>query len=94
MSEGVEILETITRPCTVEGVDDRTFRIILTQGLNRQIRRMCEELDYEVVKLRRIRVSNIMLGNLKKGEWRHLTEEELFALRENIASNDDTAYRT
>ena len=88
MSEGVEILETITRPCTVEGVDDRTFRIILTQGLNRQIRRMCEELDYEVVKLRRIRVSNIMLGNLKKGEWRHLTEEELFALRENIASNE------
>ncbi len=94
MSEGVEILETITRPCTVERVDDRTFSIILTQGLNRQIRRMCEELDYEVVKLKRIRVSNILLGDLKKGEWRHLTEEELITLRSNIASNDDSAYMT
>ncbi|HSN66559.1 MAG TPA: pseudouridine synthase, partial [Fusibacter sp.] len=94
MSEGVEILDTITRPCTVERVDDRTFSIILTQGLNRQIRRMCEELDYEVVKLKRIRVSNILLGDLKKGEWRHLTEDELITLRNNIASNDDTAYIT
>lgn len=94
MSEGVEILDTITRPCTVERVDDRTFRIVLTQGLNRQIRRMCEALDYEVVKLKRIRVSNILIGDLKKGEWRHLTREELDALRENIASNDDTTYLT
>jgi len=94
MSEGVEILETITRPCTVEYVDDRTFSIILTQGLNRQIRRMCEALDYEVVKLKRIRVSNILLGDLKKGDWRNLTVEELFELRKNIASNDDTAYLT
>ncbi len=94
MSEGVEILETTTRPCTVERMDDRTFSIILTQGLNRQIRRMCEELDYEVVKLKRIRVSNILLGNLKKGELRHLTEDELCVLRESIAANDDTAYLT
>lgn len=94
MSEGVEILETVTRPCTVEYVDDYTFRIILTQGLNRQIRRMCEALEYEVVKLKRIRVSNILLGDLKKGEWRHLTENEILALRANIASNDDMAYLT
>lgn len=94
MSEGVEILDTVTRPCSVERVDDRTFRIVLTQGLNRQIRRMCEALDYEVVKLKRIRVSNILLGELKKGEWRHLTELELRELRENIAANDETAYLT
>jgi len=94
MSEGVEILETVTRPCTVERLDDRTFKIILTQGLNRQIRRMCEALDYEVVKLKRIRVSNILLGTLKKGEWRLLTEDELNVLRETIKANDDSAYLT
>ncbi len=92
MSEGVEILDTVTRPSTVERIDDRTFSIILTQGLNRQIRRMCEALDFEVVKLKRIRVSNVLLGDLKKGEWRHLTEDELCALRKNIGTNDDTAY--
>ena len=94
MSNGVEILDTVTRPCVVERVDERTFRIILTQGLNRQIRRMCEALDYEVVKLKRIRVLNIKLGDLKKGEWRHLEPSELDTLRANIAANDDAPFET
>ena len=68
MSKGVEILDTVTRPCTVEKRSDRTFSIILTQGLNRQIRRMCETLGFEVVRLKRIRILNIQLGELKSGE--------------------------
>lgn len=94
MANGVEILDTMTRPCVVERVDERTFRIILTQGLNRQIRRMCEALDYEVVKLKRIRVLNILLGDLKKGEWRYLEASELDTLRANIAANNDAPFET
>lgn len=94
MSNGVEILDTVTRQCVVERVDERTFRIILTQGLNRQIRRMCEALDYEVVKLKRIRVLNIKLGDLKKGEWRHLEASELETLRANIAANNEAPFET
>ena len=67
MSKGVPILDTVTRPCTIEQIDDRTFRIILTQGLNRQIRRMCEYFQYRVVKLVRVRIMNIRLGRLKAG---------------------------
>lgn len=77
MSSGVEILEQITRPCKVTKVSKHVFNIILTQGLNRQIRRMCETLGYHVQKLQRIRVMNIKLGNLKKGSYRQLTDEEL-----------------
>lgn len=84
MSSGVAILDTVTRPCEVTQVDDRTFRIILTQGLNRQIRRMCETLGYEVVNLRRIRVLNITLGALRKGEWRELGTNEIDILREIV----------
>lgn len=84
MSSGVAILDTVTRPCEVTQVDDRTFRIILTQGLNRQIRRMCEALGYEVVNLRRIRVLNITLGTLRKGEWRELDANEIDTLREIV----------
>jgi len=84
MSSGVAILDTVTRPCEVTQVDDRTFRIILTQGLNRQIRRMCEALGYEVVNLRRIRVLNITLGALRKGEWRELDANEIDSLREIV----------
>ncbi len=84
MSSGVAILDTVTRPCEVTQVDDRTFRIILTQGLNRQIRRMCEALGYEVVNLRRIRVLNITLGALRKGEWRELDANEIDTLREIV----------
>ena len=76
MSSGVPILDTVTQPCTVEKLDKFTFRIILTQGLNRQIRRMCEYLGYEVTKLKRIRIMNIHL-DLSVGNWRNLTATEL-----------------
>lgn len=77
MSEGVEILEQITRPCKVKQINRHTFNIILTQGLNRQIRRMCKALGYKVQKLKRIRVMNIELGNLPKGAYRNVTDNEL-----------------
>ncbi|MEG2512369.1 MAG: pseudouridine synthase [Acetivibrio sp.] len=76
MQEGVPILETITRPCVLKPMDDYTFRIILTQGLNRQIRRMCEYFGYRVEKLKRVRIMNITLGNLKTGTYRNVTSEE------------------
>lgn len=79
MRNGVPILDTVTKKCEVERIDDMTFRIVLTQGLNRQIRRMCEFLGYEVKKLKRIRIMNIKL-DLPLGKWRNLTEEELTAL--------------
>lgn len=77
MSSGVPILDTVTRPCRVEKIGKYTFSIILTQGLNRQIRRMCEALGYEVKDLVRVRVMNIRLGSLKEGEYREVTDEEL-----------------
>lgn len=77
MANGVPILDTVTRKCEVEAIGKYTFRIILTQGLNRQIRRMCEYLGYKVTKLKRIRVMNISLGNLKSGEYREVTETEI-----------------
>ena len=80
MASGVEILDTVTRPCRVERIGTYTFRIILTQGLNRQIRRMCEALGYQVKKLKRERIMNIELGNLKEGMYRELTDEELDTL--------------
>ncbi|WP_414056147.1 pseudouridine synthase [Macrococcus equi] len=76
MSEGVEILDTVTLPAVVEKVNSKTFKIILTQGLNRQIRRMCEALGYEVKQLRRLRVMNILVDDLKLGEWKDLTADE------------------
>ncbi|TDM03635.1 pseudouridine synthase [Macrococcus carouselicus] len=81
MSEGVEILDTKTLPAKVRRLSDRTFNIVLMQGLNRQIRRMCEALGYEVRQLRRIRVMNIVVDDLKLGEWKDLSKserEELF----------------
>ena len=83
MSSGVEILEQITRPCKVTKVSRHVFNIVLTQGLNRQIRRLCDALGYHVQKLQRIRVMNIKLGNLKKGSYRQLTDEELKSLRKS-----------
>ena len=77
MAAGVAILDTVTRPCKVEKLGKYTFSIILTQGLNRQIRRMCEALGYEVKDLVRVRVMNIRLGSLKEGEYREVTDEEL-----------------
>ena len=76
MSAGVEILDTTTLPCRVEKVSSQVFKIILEQGLNRQIRRMCSALGYSVQRLQRIRIMNIHIGNLKVGQWRDLTEKE------------------
>lgn len=84
MSEGVPILDTVTRPCTVKKIGKYTFSIILTQGLNRQIRRMCAAFGYEVKDLVRIRIMNIRLGSLKEGEYRKLTDKELEELYEML----------
>ncbi|RHW36201.1 23S rRNA pseudouridine(2604) synthase RluF [Lysinibacillus yapensis] len=83
MASGVEILDTKTLPCRVEKISSHVFKIILEQGLNRQIRRMCSALGYSVKRLQRIRIMNIHLGNLNVGQWRDLTEKEkteLFSL--------------
>ncbi|PNQ87702.1 pseudouridine synthase [Paenibacillus polymyxa] len=77
MSRGVEILNVITKPCKVEHISEYEFRIILTQGLNLQIRRMCKALGYRVLKLERVRIMNITLDHLERGQWRHLEKEEL-----------------
>lgn len=84
MSEGVHILDTVTRPCRVEKIGKYTFSVILTQGLNRQIRRMCEALGYGVKDLVRVRIMNIRLGGLREGQYRKLTDAELDELYEHI----------
>ena len=76
MAGGVPILGTVTRPCYVEKTGERSFRITLTQGMNRQIRRMCEALGFEVTALKRVRIMNIRLAGLKTGEYREVTKEE------------------
>ena len=76
MANGVEILDTKTLPCKVEKISSHVFKIVLEQGLNRQIRRMCSALGYSVRRLQRIRIMNIHLGSLKVGQWRDLTEKE------------------
>lgn len=81
MSEGVEILGVKTRPCIIKRISEDTFSIILTQGLNRQIRRMTKAFGYEVTRLERVRIMNIQLKDLEIGKWRNLTEEELSELR-------------
>ena len=81
MSEGVPILDTVTKKCKVRKIDDRSFMIVLTQGLNRQIRRMCDALGYRVVNLKRVRVCNVKLGNMRPGELRELSREEEAELR-------------
>lgn len=91
MASGVPILDTVTRPCRVEKIGKYTFSIILTQGLNRQIRRMCEALGYQVRDLVRVRVMNIRLGSLKEGEYRKVTDEELEELYELLADSSGTA---
>jgi len=83
MSSGVPILGTVTKKCRTERIGNRTFRIVLTQGLNRQIRRMCGYLGYEVTALKRVRIMNIELGDLKEGEYRIVTEGE-FAILANM----------
>ncbi|WP_422090904.1 23S rRNA pseudouridine(2604) synthase RluF [Tenacibaculum ovolyticum] len=90
MSNGIPILGTVTRKCRVKKINDFTFQIILTQGLNRQIRRMCEYLDYEVTKLKRERIMNVSLGKLKVGDWRELTTDEMKEINEMISSSSKT----
>jgi 23S rRNA pseudouridine2604 synthase len=89
MRNGVPILDTVTKKCEVERIDDMTFRIVLTQGLNRQIRRMCEFLGYEVKKLKRIRIMNIKLDT-PLGKWRDLTEDELSELNSMLDGSTKT----
>ncbi|ERI94608.1 ribosomal large subunit pseudouridine synthase F [Clostridiales bacterium oral taxon 876 str. F0540] len=85
MSKGVKILDTITKPCIVKKEGKYIFRIILTQGLNRQIRRMCEAFGYKVLKLKRIRIMNIHLKDLPTGSWRYLSNQELSILNNLIS---------
>jgi len=80
MARGVPILDTVTNPCRLTQVGRNTFRIILTQGLNRQIRRMCEHFGYTVRRLQRVRIMHVHLGELPAGKWRELTPVELRGL--------------
>ena len=89
MRNGIPILGTVTNKCEVEQIDTLSFRIVLTQGLNRQIRRMCEYLGYEVKKLKRIRIMNIKL-DLPIGKWRDLTADELKELDELLGESEKT----
>jgi len=89
MSAGVPILDTVTKKCVVEKTGVCQFRILLTQGLNQQIRRMCEYLDYRVVELRRVRIMNIKL-DIPLGAWRDLTKKELAELNRLIADSSKT----
>lgn len=84
MSAGVDILETRTKPCHTRRISDNEFMIILTQGLNLQIRRMCKALGYRVLRLERIRIMHITLSGLPRGEWRRLSEEELAELHARL----------
>jgi 23S rRNA pseudouridine2604 synthase len=89
MSNGVPILDTVTRKCYVEQLNKNTFKIILTQGLNRQIRRMCEFLDYKVTTLKRVRIMNITL-DVPVGKWRHLTDAEVQGILDLSAASTKT----
>jgi 23S rRNA pseudouridine2604 synthase len=90
MSNGIPILGVVTKKCTVEKVSDKVFKIILTQGLNRQIRRMCEYLGYEVTKLKRTRIMNVQLGYLQSGDWRELSAEEMKEINSMIVTSSKT----
>ncbi|WP_304235193.1 23S rRNA pseudouridine(2604) synthase RluF [Jiulongibacter sediminis] len=89
MSNGVPILDTVTRKCKVEKIGPFEFKIVLTQGLNRQIRRMCEYLDYRVTKLKRVRIMNIKL-DIPTGKWRYFTKEELAEINRLTAGSAKT----
>ncbi len=91
MRNGVKIQGTVTNKCFVKQEGDNRFRIILTQGLNRQIRRMCEALGYRVTSLKRTRIMNITLGGLQPGKWRYFTVPEITALNEMLANSSKTA---
>lgn len=84
MAQGVPILDTMTKPCQINMIDGNSFRIILTQGLNRQIRRMCEYFEYRVIRLKRIRIMNVLLDGLPEGKWRYLSDEEITQLEKSL----------
>ena len=88
MMAGVPILDTVTLPCRVRRTGERSFNIILVQGLNRQIRRMCEALGANVTRLRRVRIMSLRLGGLKPGQWRDLTRKELDGLLGELAAKE------
>ena len=96
LADGVPILGTMTRKCKVERTGKRSFRMILTQGMNRQIRRMCEYFDYRVVSLKRVRIMNIRLGDLPSGKYRMATPEERKRLEQMLegSSNDTVRFAT
>lgn len=94
MSSGIPILDTVTKPCKVKQLGKKRFNIILTQGLNRQIRRMCEYLGYEVTKLKRVRIMNVALNDLAVGKWRFLTEEEMMQINASIENSSKTQERS
>ena len=87
MSGGIPILGTTTLPCEVEILGNKKFKIILKQGLNRQIRRMCEYLGYEVTNLKRTRIMHIKLGNMKSGQWRHFTKSEVMEMERLVRAS-------
>jgi len=91
MSRGVPILGTVTKPCKVTKQSPFVFKMILTQGLNRQIRRMCEHLGYNVRTLKRSRIMNVELGNLKPGAWRYLTADEMKQINKSVEHSKKTA---
>lgn len=93
MKNGVPVLGTVTRKCQMFQTGKRTFQIILTQGMNRQIRRMCEYLGYRVKRLKRVRVMNICLGDLPVGKYREATAEEMQVLREMIRDSSETTVK-
>lgn len=90
MANGVPILDTVTKKCQVEKESDYVFKITLTQGLNRQIRRMCEHLGYEVYRLKRLRIMNVTLDDLPLGKWRDLTLSELNEINEMVQDSIKT----
>ena len=95
MGNGVSILDTVTKKCFVEQENNFGFRIILTQGLNRQIRRMCDSLGYHVRQLKRIRIMNIQLEGIKTGEWRYFTKDEISFITnaiENSSKTEEASY--
>lgn len=94
MQNGIPLheLETTTKKCEVEQISRFVFRIILIQGLNRQIRRMCDYLGYEVITLKRVRIMNIELGNLEIGKWRDLTPKELDTLKQAVETSNNSAF--
>ena len=89
MSKGIPILDTITRPCSVTQLHKKKFKIILTQGLNRQIRRMCEHLNYRVLNLKRVRIMSICL-DIEIGKWRYLTTGEISEINNSLKSSSKT----